>query len=229
MSFYYDLLAKFLVGCGGASVILYSTIGSDLPGMKKSIEIQSYEGEISLRDDKVKRLDEELEKARKDLTAKMISAQEFQVLETSYNNQRDDINTEINDMRNKVSKLKRERYFTGSVFFVLSGGFFAALLTVGTVITGSGLDVQVTIAAVTLGSGWTGIITRLEQKISEPAAILEKNKDVNRATENYEKAIEAKDEKIGEYEEAVSKYKTIIEEFKEREAKLTDALSKAIQ
>lgn len=229
MSLYYDLLAKFLVGCGGASVILYSTIGSELPGMKKSIDIQSYEGEIKLQDDKAKSLDDELEEARGNLSSKKISAQEFQALETSYNNQRDDINSKIDDLRDKVSKLKRERYLTGSVLFVLLGGFFAALLTVGTVITGSGLDVQVIMAAVAIGAGWTGIITRIEQKASEPAAILEKNKDLNRTTEGYEKVIEVKNEKIEEYEDAVNKYKTIIEEFKEREAKLTDALLGAVQ
>ncbi len=224
-----DLFVKFVIGCGGASVILYSTIGGDLPGMKKSIAIQSCEEEIKLHDDEVKRLNEVLEKARGDLASKVISPQEFQVLETSCNNQRDDINSEKNILRNNASKLRRERALTSSVLFVLLGGFFAALLTVGTVITGNGLDVQVIVAAIAIGTGWTGIIARIEQKVGEPAAILEKNKDVSKTTEEYEKVIEAKVGKIKEYEETVEKYKAIIEEFKEREVKLVDALSKAIQ
>ncbi len=225
MPFYYDLLAKFLVGCGGAAAILYSRIGGELPGMRKSIEIQTQEQRIEELQDSAKKLADDLETCRRDLLSKKIQPQDLQALETSYNNQRDDINEEIRDAKNKVDKLKHERYFSGAIFFVVLGGFFAALLTVGAILKGDLLDVQVTIAAVAVGTGWTGILAQLEQKGAEPIAIAERNKRMSEVEENYEKAIKGYVTKIEEYEAAIDKYKEAVEEFKKRETALKDALS----
>jgi DNA repair exonuclease SbcCD ATPase subunit len=246
-----DLVVKFLIGSGGAATILYSSIGSDLPGMTKSLEIEEQENKISELDDKQKEINDNLEDAIQRMKAKEISEQQFEKLETCYNNQRDDIRAEISELRNGVAKLKRGRYLSGAILFVVIGGFFAALLTVGEAITGSTLNVQVIVSAVAMGAGWTGIIARLELQKAKPEAIAKRNEAVSdivstydasikEREEAYKKAIEEESKKrndmvneimaefesaSNEYKEEISKYKKKIEAYKSTKSLLKELSS----
>ena len=212
---YYDLAIKFVVGCAGASTILYSRIGGELPGMVKSITIQNQNDIIKELEDKVKQISEELAGFRKQLDEDKISVEKFEALDKSYGDERDDHNLKIQELRSSVSKLSKQINFQGAIFFVLLGGFFAAILTGGTILERDTLNLQILLSAVAMGAGWTGIISRLEQASAKDDVLLDRNKKIDETTEIYEKAISEFINEKNLLKERISEYKKIIEGFKE--------------
>lgn len=219
---YYDLAVKFIIGSAGASTILYSGIGGELPGMGKSITIQNQNDMIKELEDDVKQINEDLARFRNQLDEDGISVEKFEALDKSYGDERNDNNLKIQELRDSVSKLSRQTNLQGAIFFVLLGGFFAALLTGGTLLEGDALNLQTLLSAVAMGAGWTGVISRLEQASAKDDLLLDRNKRIDEVTEKYEKGVsELINEKnrltenIATYKDRIAVYKNIVEEFKE--------------
>ena len=181
-----ELAAKFIIGCGGAAFTIYSNIGGELPGMGKSTEIRNLTESIDELKDKVKEAEEKLGAEQDRLSKAEISVEQFGAMERSINNQRDDWNAEVVDLRKTRDALRRGTYFQGALIFVALGGFFAMFLTSGTLLENSTPQVQTILSAVVVGAGWSGIISRYMQTGDLKDEALVRSKRLDEIMGNYE-------------------------------------------
>jgi DNA repair exonuclease SbcCD ATPase subunit len=218
-----ELAAKFLIGCGGAAFTIYSNIGGELPGMGKSTEIRNLTESIDELKAKVKEAEEKLRAEQDRLSKGEISVEQFEAMERSINNSRDDWNAEVLDLRRTRDALRRGTYFQGALIFVALGGFFAMFLTAGALLENGTPQVQTILSAVVVGAGWSGIISRYIQTGELKDEALERNKKLDDIMGNYEGIIK---ENLAEYKEkldAVNKERaSIVDGYEKVVAMLTE-------
>jgi hypothetical protein len=220
-----ELAAKFLIGCGGAAFTIYSNIGGELPGMGKSTEIRNLTESIDELKGKIKEIEEKLSVEQDRLSKGEISVEQFEAMERSINNQRDDWNAEVADLRKTRDTLRRGTYFQGALIFVALGGFFAMFLTSGALLENSTPQVQTILSAVVVGAGWSGIISRYIQTGELKDEALARNSKLDEIKGDYEGII--KDNLAGYKEklDAVNRERaSIVEGYEKVVAMLTERM-----
>jgi len=219
----------------------------------KSTEIRNLTESIDELKDKVKEAEEKLETEQDRLSKGEISVEQFEAMERSINNQRDDWNSEVADLRKTRDALRRGTYFQGALIFVALGGFFAMFLTSGALLENSTPQVQTILSAVVVGAGWSGIISRYIQtgELKDEALVRSEKLDgivgnyegiirdnlagykgkldvINgeRASivEGYEKVVAMLKERVEEGREIAAKFNTLKEEIKD--TKIVEDLAK---
>lgn len=198
-----EMIVKFAIGCGGAAFTIYSNIGSRLPGMGKPTEMRNLEEQMEVLTGKLQDLEVDLKAEQKKLGKEEISVGQFDVMERSFDNQRDDWNTDMLDLRKTSDRLRRNTYFQGALIFVTLGGFVAMLLTSGPLFEAGKPNVQTILSAIAFGAGWSSILSKYIQdgamktesnEVKLKVADLEK--DYNDLVNTYEGKI---NEKVKEY------------------------------
>ena len=218
-----ELAAKFLIGCGGAAFTIYSNIGGELPGMGKSTEIRNLTESIDELKGKIKVIEEKLSVEQDRLSKGEISVEQFEAMEHSINNSRDDWNAEVLDLRKTRDALRRGTYFQGALIFVALGGFFAMFLTSGALLENSTPQVQTILSAVVVGAGWSGIISRYIQTGELKDEAFERNKKLDDIMGNYEGIIKDNLAVYKEKLDAVNKERaSIVEGYEKVVAMLTN-------
>jgi DnaJ-domain-containing protein 1 len=192
------MIYKFVIGCGGAAFTIYSNIGSRLPGMGKPTEMKNLEEQMEVLNGKIQDMEVELKAEQKKLTNEEISVEQFDVMERSFDNQRDDWNLEMLDLRKTSDRLRRNTYFQGALIFVTLGGFLAMLLTSGHLFEAGKPNVQTILSAITFGAGWSSILSKYIQE----SALKDESNEVKLKVADLEK----------DYNDMVNKYEGIINE-----------------
>ena len=190
------MIYKFVIGCGGAAFTIYSNIGSRLPGMGKPTEMKNLEEQMQILNGKLQDLEVELKAEQKKLTNEEVSVEQFDVMERSFDNQRDDWNLEMLGLRKTSDRLRRNTYFQGALIFVTLGGFLAMILTSGPLFEAGKPNVQTILAAITFGAGWSSILS----KYIQDGALKDESNEVKLKVADLEK----------DYNDMVNKYEGII-------------------
>jgi len=225
------MIVKFAIGCGGAAYTIYQNIGSELPGMGKPTEMKNLTEEIDELKDNLRDQEVKLREAQEKLSNKEISVEQFDVMERSINNQRDDWNAQMLDLRNTRNRLRRNTYYQGALIFVVLGGFLATFLTSGSLIEAGKPNVQTILSTVVVGAGWSGILSKYLQDGALKEESNEIKLKIDEIEANYEKIIRDKvnetTKKANDEIKSISEgYEQIVKELREKAEKGVEFIEK---
>lgn len=212
-----ELLVQFLLGVGGALVLIYLRIYEALPRMSGTREIKLREEEIDgLREkwhEYVKKSEESTDPEQ----------------DKKLDGLRDDVDTRESGLRNEIRSLKLRQWTLAATLYIILGGLFAVvvfpLISEGKIISEGTIQSIEALKCMAIGFTWTTYISLITGKTAEKESIEISEKELNEVmkkdeiilndlVENYNKKIKDIAEDFDKYrknsKELIDKYKELL-------------------